>query len=64
LFFAFVSFVLRTARERRFLQESSAGASVAEDRQFEPVVQDVVGGKLIASAKDVEGNIIGLIQSP
>ncbi len=27
-------------------------------------VKDVGGGKLIASARDVDGNIIGLIQSP
>jgi predicted enzyme related to lactoylglutathione lyase len=27
-------------------------------------VKDVGGGKLIASAKDADGNIIGLIQSP
>ena len=27
-------------------------------------VRDVGGGKLIASAKDADGNVIGLIQSP
>jgi len=27
-------------------------------------VKDVGGGKLIASAKDADGNVIGLIQSP
>jgi predicted enzyme related to lactoylglutathione lyase len=28
------------------------------------VIRDVGGGKLIASVKDADGNIIGLIQSP
>ena len=27
-------------------------------------VQDVGGGKLIASVKDADGNIVGLIQNP
>lgn len=32
--------------------------------QAQQEVQDVGGGKLIASTKDADGNIIGLIQSP
>jgi predicted enzyme related to lactoylglutathione lyase len=32
--------------------------------QMQQEVKDVGGGKLIASVKDVDGNIIGLIQSP
>ena len=35
-----------------------AGAQVQQE------VDDVGGGKLIASAKDADGNIIGLIQGP
>jgi predicted enzyme related to lactoylglutathione lyase len=35
-----------------------AGAKVLQD------VRDVGGGKLIASVKDQEGNLIGLIQTP
>jgi predicted enzyme related to lactoylglutathione lyase len=35
-----------------------AGAKVLQD------VRDVGGGKLIASVKDLEGNLIGLIQMP
>lgn len=35
-----------------------AGAQVGQQ------VKDVGGGKLIASAKDADGNIVGLIQSP
>jgi predicted enzyme related to lactoylglutathione lyase len=35
-----------------------AGAQVQQE------VQDVGGGKLIASVKDADSNIIGLIQSP
>jgi predicted enzyme related to lactoylglutathione lyase len=33
----------------------------AEEQQ---AIRDVGGGKLIASVKDTDGNIIGLIQSP
>jgi predicted enzyme related to lactoylglutathione lyase len=33
----------------------------AEEQQ---AIRDVGGGKLIASVKDVDGNVIGLIQSP
>lgn len=36
----------------------NAGAQVQQD------VNDVGGGKLVASVKDADGNIIGLIQSP
>ena len=36
----------------------NAGAEVQQE------VKDVGGGKLIASAKDADGNVIGLIQSP
>ena len=32
--------------------------------QVEQQVKDVGGGKLIASVKDADGNIVGLIQSP
>jgi predicted enzyme related to lactoylglutathione lyase len=32
--------------------------------QTQQAVQDVGGGKLIASVKDVDGNITGLLQSP
>ncbi len=32
--------------------------------QAQQEIQDVGGGKLIASVKDADGNIIGLIQSP
>ena len=32
--------------------------------QVERQVKDVGGGKLIASVKDADGNIVGLIQSP
>jgi len=35
-----------------------AGAQIQEE------VKDVGGGKLIASVKDADSNIIGLIQSP
>jgi len=36
----------------------NAGAQALQE------VKDVGGGKLIASAKDADGNVIGLIQSP
>jgi predicted enzyme related to lactoylglutathione lyase len=36
----------------------NAGAQAQEE------VKDVGGGKLIASVKDADGNVIGLIQSP
>lgn len=36
----------------------SAGAQAKQE------VKDVGGGKLIASVKDADGNVIGLIQSP
>ncbi len=32
--------------------------------QAQQEIQDVGGGKLIASVKDADGNIIGLLQSP
>src|SRR5215210_5158451 len=32
--------------------------------QVQQAVEDVGGGKLVASVKDADGNIIGLIQSP
>ncbi len=32
--------------------------------QVQQAVQDVGGGKLIATVKDADSNIIGLIQSP
>ena len=35
-----------------------AGAKVLQD------VQDVGGGKLIASVKDTDGNLVGLVQAP
>jgi predicted enzyme related to lactoylglutathione lyase len=35
-----------------------AGAEVHQE------VKDVGGGKLIASVKDADGNLIGLLQSP
>ena len=35
-----------------------AGAEVHQE------VKDVGGGKLIASVKDTDGNVIGLLQSP
>ncbi|MEU6366787.1 glyoxalase [Streptomyces sp. NPDC046931] len=35
-----------------------AGAELLQD------VQDVGGGKLIASVKDAEGNLVGLVQDP
>jgi len=34
------------------------------DAQVQQEVQDVGGGKLIASVKDADGNITGLLQSP
>jgi predicted enzyme related to lactoylglutathione lyase len=35
-----------------------AGAEVLQD------VQDVGGGRLIASVKDADGNLVGLLQDP
>ncbi len=32
--------------------------------QAQQEVRDVGGGKLVASVKDADGNVIGLIQSP
>jgi len=32
--------------------------------QVQQAVQDVGGGKLIASVKDADGNVTGLLQSP
>ena len=32
--------------------------------QTQQAIKDVGGGKLVASVKDVDGNIIGLIQLP
>jgi predicted enzyme related to lactoylglutathione lyase len=32
--------------------------------QVQQAVKDVGGGKLIASVKDADGNILGLMQSP
>jgi predicted enzyme related to lactoylglutathione lyase len=40
------------------LRRSQAGAQAQQE------VKDVGGGKLIASVKDADGNVIGLIQSP
>ena len=44
--------------EERFKLLLDAGGEVQQ------AIKDVGGGKLIASVKDADGNIIGLIQSP
>ena len=36
----------------------------ASGEEVQQIVREIGGGKLIASAKDGDGNIIGLIQSP
>ena len=42
----------------------SLAALLAAGAQAQQEVTDVGGGKLIASVKDADGNVIGLIQSP
>ena len=37
---------------------------LAAGAEIQQAVKDVGGGKLVASVKDPDGNIIGLIQSP
>ena len=37
---------------------------LAAGGQTQQEIKDVGGGKLIASVKDADGNIIGLVQSP
>jgi predicted enzyme related to lactoylglutathione lyase len=44
--------------QERFTSLLDAGAEVQQ------AIKDVGGGKLIASVKDVDGNVIGLIQEP
>ena len=44
--------------------EKSLEALLDAGAQAQQEVKDVGGGKLIASVKDADGNIIGLIQSP
>jgi predicted enzyme related to lactoylglutathione lyase len=44
--------------------KSSVKALLAAGAEAQQDVKDVGGGKLIASVKDADGNIIGLIQSP
>ena len=44
--------------EKRLKALLDAGAEAQQE------VKDVGGGKLIASVKDADGNVIGLIQSP
>jgi predicted enzyme related to lactoylglutathione lyase len=44
--------------KKSFQQLLDAGAQAHQE------IQDVGGGKLIASVKDADGNIIGLLQSP
>jgi hypothetical protein len=47
--------------EARGVGEDVDADAGAEAQQ---AIKDVGGGKLIASVKDADGNIIGLIQSP
>ncbi len=44
--------------------EESLQSLLDAGAQTEQKVRDVGGGKLIATAKDAEGNLIGLLQSP
>jgi predicted enzyme related to lactoylglutathione lyase len=44
--------------------EDSLQSLLDAGAQTEQRVRDVGGGKLIATVKDAEGNLIGLIQSP
>ena len=44
--------------------QSSLQALVDAGAHTQQEVKDVGGGKLIASVKDADGNIIGLLQSP
>jgi hypothetical protein len=39
-------------------------ALLASSATQQQPVKDVGGGKLVASVKDADGNVIGLIQSP
>jgi RNA polymerase sigma factor (sigma-70 family) len=52
----------RNPMERRFLDDRMAACDAGAQIQQE--VRDVGGGKLIASIKDADGNITGLMQSP
>ncbi len=44
--------------------QESLGLLLVAGAETQRAVSDVGGGKLIASVKDADGNIIGLIQSP
>jgi predicted enzyme related to lactoylglutathione lyase len=44
--------------------QTSLQLLLAAGAQAQQAVQDVGGGKLIASVKDADGNITGLLQSP
>ncbi len=44
--------------------EESLNLLLAAGAEAQQAISDLGGGKLIASVKDADGNIIGLIQSP
>ncbi|MFC7545467.1 VOC family protein [Plantactinospora sp. GCM10030261] len=44
--------------------EASLGRLLAVGAKAEQDIKDVGGGKLVASVRDVDGNVIGLIQTP
>jgi predicted enzyme related to lactoylglutathione lyase len=44
--------------------EETLGQLLDAGAETQQAVRDVGGGKLIASVKDADGNVIGLVQSP
>jgi predicted enzyme related to lactoylglutathione lyase len=44
--------------------EASLQPLLGAGAEKQQAIRDVGGGKLIASVKDVDGNVIGLVQSP
>ena len=44
--------------------EASAKLLLDAGAQVQEAVSDVGGGKLVASVRDADGNVIGLIQTP
>jgi predicted enzyme related to lactoylglutathione lyase len=44
--------------------EQSLKSLVAAGAQMQQEIKDVGGGRLIATVKDADGNIIGLLQDP
>jgi predicted enzyme related to lactoylglutathione lyase len=44
--------------------EKSLGLLLDAGAETQQAIRDVVGGKLVATVTDADGNVIGLVQSP